>query len=172
MTGRQSAKDPTYPGKLNEPLDPHVNLPPIESEEYPEEAPPAEPGGDSEFEWRLEYDEKCGLLCDHFSIARDDPDRWMKLALALAKRHVPGFQEKHPETRGRRREWEIGEEFALWYEFDVLVKSGKKERPAAEILLKHHPDIKASPAALVIRLKRFNKSLKVQLEDWWIHKRR
>jgi hypothetical protein len=172
VTGRRPAKQPHYPGKLNEPLEPRENPPPIESEEYPEDVAPAETSGAPEFEWRLEYDEKFDLLYDHFSIERDDPERWMKLALVLAKQHVPGFQEKHTETRGRRRKWEISDEFALWYEFDILVKNGKTERQAAKILLERHPNIKASKSALLIRLKRFDQSLKVQLEDWWIHKRR
>lgn len=170
MTGRRPAKESLYPGKLNEPLEPKLSPPPIESEEYPEDVAPAGASEDPEFAWRLEYDEKFDLLSDHFSIARDDPERWMKLALALAIRHVPGFQEKRPETRGRRRKWEASDEFVLWYEFDVLVKSGKTERQAAKILLERHPTIKASSAALLIRLKRFDKDWKAQLKHWWTHK--
>lgn len=172
MTGRRLAKEALYPGKLNEPLEPNVNPPPIETEEYPEDVALAGTSGEPEFEWRLEYDEKFDLLCDHLSIERDDPERWMKLALALAKRHVPGFQEKPPEMRGRRRAWENSDAFVLWYEFDILIKSGKTERQAAKILLERHPNIKASKAALLIRLKRFDKALKASLEHWWAHKRR
>jgi hypothetical protein len=148
----------SYPGKLNEPLEPSVDEPVSLS-----------PG---EFESRPEFDEKFELLFDYFSISKDPPERWQKLALALAKTHVPGFQERQPETRGRRNEWQMTDEFALWYEFDILLKQRKTERQAAGILLKRHPHIKASEAALLIRLRRFNKSFKVQALDYWVkHKR-
>ena len=158
MTGRRTAKPPLYPGKLNEPLEP--------GEDEPISLPPGE------FEAQPEFNERLELLFEYFSISKDDPEGWKKLALALAKTHVPGFQEKQPETRGRRNEWEMTDEFALWYEFDILLKKGKKERQAAGILLKRHPHIKDSQAALLIRLRRFDKRFKAQALDYWVkHKR-
>lgn len=125
-----------------------------------------------ELEWRPEFDERFELLFEHFSISKDDPECWQKLALALSKNHVPGFQDKQRETRGRPSEWQITDEFALWYEFDILVKNRKSERQAAKIILERHPDIKASPSALLIRLKRFDKRLKAETECWWKQKHR
>lgn len=158
MTGRRTAKTPLYPGKLNEPLEPR--------DDEPHSLPPGEP------EWRPEFDERFELLFEHFSIWTDDPERWRKLSLALAKAHVPGFQEKQPGTRGRRSEWEMTDEFALWYEFDILLSKGKKERQAARILLKRHPHIKNSRDALLIRLRRFGKRFKAEAISLWMkHKR-
>ncbi|MDE2167224.1 MAG: hypothetical protein KGJ66_12920 [Alphaproteobacteria bacterium] len=157
MTRRRTAKPPLYPGKLNEPLGPSdepISLPP------------------GEFEWRPEFDERFELLFEHFSISNDDAERWKKLSLALAKNHVPGFQEKQPETRGRPSKWALTDEFVIWYEFDILVKKGKTERQAVRILTERHPDIKDSQSALLIRLKRFDKRLTAQTQQWWKHKRR
>ena len=39
--------------------------------------------------------EKLPALFAHFSIQEDDPDRWQQLALALAHKHVRGFQVVH-----------------------------------------------------------------------------
>jgi hypothetical protein len=39
--------------------------------------------------------EKLPSLFAHFSIQEDDPDRWQQLALALAHKHVRGFQVVH-----------------------------------------------------------------------------
>ncbi len=40
-------------------------------------------------------EEKLPALFAHFSIQEDDPDRWQQLALALAYKHVRGFQVVH-----------------------------------------------------------------------------
>jgi hypothetical protein len=158
VTGRRPAKTPLYPGKLNEPLEPSVD--------EPVSLPPGE------FESRPEFGEKFELLFNHFSISKDDPESWKKLALALAKNHVPGFQERQPETRGRKSKWVSTDEFALWYEFDILLKQRKTERQAAGILVKRHPHIKASEGALLIRLRRFDKRFRAQALDYWVkHKR-
>ena len=163
MTGRRTAKPPLYPGKLNEPLEP--------GDDEPISSPPGE------FELRPEFNERFELLFKHFSISKDHPERWKKLALALAKNHVPGFQEKQPETRGRPSKWEISDEFVLCCEFVFLQISGKSERQAAKILSERHPEISDSSAALLIRLKRFEKRFKAALAEylavyWAKHKRR
>ena len=46
---------------------------------------------------------KMGLLLDHFGIDRASETCWAQLALALAKKHVPGFQPP-PKPQGRPKE--------------------------------------------------------------------
>jgi hypothetical protein len=43
------------------------------------------------------------LLLEHFGIDPADESRWSKLALALAEKHVPGFQPP-PKPQGRPKE--------------------------------------------------------------------
>lgn len=47
---------------------------------------------------------KMYLLLEHYRIERREPECWFVLALALAKDHVPGFQEELPA--GRPSEWD------------------------------------------------------------------
>jgi len=58
----------------------------------------------AEFEAQLDAHESTGLdlLCEHYAIAdADRGERYRRLALALARDHVPYFQVPH-KTRGRR----------------------------------------------------------------------
>jgi hypothetical protein len=174
---RRSQKSP-YPRELREPLEPRDDpLATLDDEEallperrtllteFPDLPVPNAAktglidGSDLLFEmsWRPEYDERFGLLCDHFSIRRDDPDRWRKLALALAKTHVPGFQERGP--RGAPKKMPSTQEFLLWERFLALARKHKSERAAAEILAKQlnrsNPAQPTSSKALLRRLQRF-----------------
>jgi hypothetical protein len=51
-------------------------------------------------EWIRQRTNKMDLLLSHYGIDPTGEDCWRKLALALAKRHVPGFRPPPPE-RGR-----------------------------------------------------------------------
>src|SRR3954471_19897113 len=84
--------DTSYMGILNEPL--------------PELKPPgllSDP--DEEQRWLgTLVTEKLAALFVHFRIDPAGPDAWCQLAIALALRHVPGFQPPGPK-RGPTKEW-------------------------------------------------------------------
>lgn len=56
--------------------------------------------------------EKMTALFVHFGINPASPDAWCQLAVALAFRHVPGFQPPRPK-RGRAKEWDLNAQFEL-----------------------------------------------------------
>ena len=177
------AKRVVYPGKLNKPLEPRgEDAPSVASDEYPSEEEitsiPQEKfpiGGFVDLEklvfekmWRPEFGEKLKLLCDHFKIRRNDPDKWRKLALALAQNHVPGFQEKKSRGRGRHKGWNDIEELIVFQRFMAAKARGLKERSAAafvaKTLDKGFPKIRPVPEtsdkALLRRLRRIELRLK------------
>lgn len=177
--GRQSKRIIKYPGELNTPLEPRSDLSQIElssDNSDDEDIPPlisdnTSIGGTIDFDqhlfelmWRPEYDKKFDLLFDHYLIPHNDPDRWRKLALALAQDHVPGFQEKGTKTRGRPKALYGAHEFALWQQFRKLVEAGQSERNAAAIMAKKltasRPGSNVTWAALLRRLQRFEGQLR------------
>ena len=48
--------------------------------------------------WEQEDHDQLGLLADDLGIA-DDPSRWYRLALALARKHEPAFKERAPQVK-------------------------------------------------------------------------
>lgn len=50
-----------------------------------------------------ELDKKIPLVFEHHEISTNDSNKWEKLALKLAKAHIPGFQIQH--TVGRKIKW-------------------------------------------------------------------
>lgn len=176
---RQPKRIIKYPGELNTPLEPPselIGIEPVEDNSADKiiEAPVPDnysASGELDFDqylfelmWRPEYDEKFDLLCVHFFIGRDDPDKWRKLALSLAKAHVAGFQEKGTATKGRPKAWRDADEFALWQQFRKLVEGGQSERNAAAIMAKKlnasRPGSNVTRAALLRRLQRFEERLR------------
>ena len=170
-----------YPGKLNEKLGPLI--PDFAEFEWRSEPDAVFTERDqSEFEalldcfavkiddptWRPEYDEKFDLLCDHYSIARDSPDKWRGLALALAIDHVPGFQEKPGSIRGRKKSMESMIESGLLGRFIQLTGKGLSERNAARLIaseLERRTDIKMSGKAVLARVKRLMPAWRTHLTD-------
>jgi hypothetical protein len=175
------AKKVAYPGKLNKPLEPRDDdALSVASDEYPSEEEiipiPQEKfpiGGIVNLDqlifekmWRPEFDEKFELLCKHFEIPPDDPDKWRKLALALAQNHVLGFQEKQSRGRGRHKGWNDVEELIVWQRFVAAKARGLSERSAAAFVARTlgegFPAIRSIPkvsaASLLRRMKRIEKS--------------
>lgn len=108
--------------------------------------------------WRPEYDERFDLLCDHYAIAHDSPDKWRMLTLALAIDHVPGFQEKSGGIRGRKKSIGATLEVALLGRFTELTQTGQSERNAARLIaneLERRTGKKISSKAILARVKRF-----------------
>jgi hypothetical protein len=58
-----------------------------------------------------EKTDKLYKLCDHFEIDRNDPQKWFRLSLALAEKHVRGFQERRKPGAKTKwtpfRKWEL-----------------------------------------------------------------
>jgi len=179
----KSAQRIIYPGKLGEPLETMgENVLSVPSDEYPSEEEivpiPQEKfpiGGSVDLDqlvfekmWRPEFDEKFELLCKYFEIRCDDPDKWRKLALALAQNHVRGFQEKQSRGRGRHKGWNDIEELIIWQRFMATKARGLSERSAAayvaKTLDKGFPAVRPAPnvsaASLLRRLKRIELRLK------------
>jgi hypothetical protein len=52
---------------------------------------------------------KFGLLLEHYGLAADDPDPWLKLAVCLALEHVRGMQvsERARAKKGAPRKWSL-----------------------------------------------------------------
>jgi hypothetical protein len=106
---------------------------------------------------RWEYDQKLPLLMDHFGIRKDDPDHWYKLAVCLAVKHVPGFQEKARRKGGRPRAMTIEEETTLYAKFCEFRQNGHTERNAARLLandLQKPGHSKVSRASILRRMQR------------------
>jgi len=177
------AKRVVYPGKLNKPLEPRgEEALSVASDEYPSEdeiAPiPQEKfpiGGFVDLDqlvfektWRPEFGEKLKLLCEHFKIRRNDPDKWRKLALALALNHVRGFQEQQSRGRGRHKGWNDIEELIVFQRFMAAKAKGLKERSAAAYVARTlgegfptiRPVPKISASGLLRRLTRIGSRLK------------
>jgi hypothetical protein len=176
---RQSKRIIKYPGELNTPLEPRsdlflTELPSVNPDD--DDIPPpisyyASIGGTIDIDrylfelmWRPEFDRKFDLLFGHYSISRDDPNKWGRLALALAEAHVPGFQEKEAKMRGRPKAWSGAREFNLWQQFRKRVEGGQSERNAAAIMAKKlnasRPGSNVTGAALLRRLQRFEEHLR------------
>jgi hypothetical protein len=68
---------------------------------------------------------KFPLLFDHFGIAEGDPDRWAKLAHALAITHVPGFRIVRDAGRPTQLTWDVRQRF---YQAFVREKSKQTAR--------------------------------------------
>lgn len=118
--------------------------------------------------WRPEYDEKFDLLCDYHSIERDSPDKWRRLALALAIDHVPGFQEKAGGMRGRKKGLEPTLEVGLLGRFIELTGKGLSERNAARLIaneLERRTGVKISGKAVLARVKRLRPAWDAHLAE-------
>jgi len=104
------AKRIAYPGKLNKPLEPRAeDAPSVPSDEYPSEeeiAPiPQEKfpiGGSVDLDqlvfekmWRPEFGEKLELLCEHFKIRRNDPDKWALLQFSCGQNLLRIWHNQH-----------------------------------------------------------------------------
>ena len=88
--------------------------------------------------WVLaERDRKFRLLIDHYGIDGADPDLWPKLAMALADKHVRGFQVR--QRPGRRR-GSVKVTARLEADIDALVSQGLNVRSAAEKVRKRYAD--------------------------------
>jgi hypothetical protein len=70
-------------------------------------------------------------LLEHFGIARDDSERWYKLALALAIEHIPGFQAKRsPGRRKIETTWMLS---SLYRTFIREMANQRRRRQSVEI---------------------------------------
>lgn len=77
------------------------------------------------------------VLLNHFGINYDDPHLWERLALALAKKHVRGFQERHKS--GAKEKWNIFMKWELKEAVDRKMEgknSGKGVTWACKVLAK------------------------------------
>jgi hypothetical protein len=66
---------------------------------------------------------KLPALFAHFGIREDDPDRWRQLALALARKHVPGFGVVHATGAPTKETVEL---LCRFYRFFIQKKSDRK----------------------------------------------
>jgi len=113
--------------------------------------------------WRWEFDQKFLLLFEHYAIAKDDTNRWQKLCLALARAHVPGFQEKASRKKGRPHTMSPQVEERLYVRFSELRQDGQSDRNAARLMVKElrkSGQVVGSDAALLRRMQR--RELKIQ----------
>lgn len=100
-----------YSDELKKPLEPIHGFGAVQSKER-----------DARLQEKLTktFCEKFLLLFQHFGIAPDTPDAWVRLSFALAQKHVRGFQEIRKP--GVKRKWTIFERFKLKKEVDELLK--------------------------------------------------
>jgi hypothetical protein len=113
-------KPPEYPGDLNEPL---PKLEDLLSGRFEE----AQRHRMDEM-WRRLF-----LLFDHFEIDRTDPHRWGRLAICLAQKHVPGFQDAKPKP-GREKEWDFENDWRLFNDVRELMAKQPSISNACRIL--------------------------------------
>lgn len=97
-----------YTGELAKPLDPMPGFGAVPSKTKLNE------------EYSRKLSSKLLLLFDHFGINRDDPSLWVRLSLALAQAHVPGF--KHRKKAGAKKQWNVFKLLQLQREVDVMKK--------------------------------------------------
>lgn len=64
-------------------------------------------------------------LLEREDIPSHDPDRWFRLALALAIRHEPTLQVARPSAAGQPRKWKEWDLIALW----ARVRKSRLENP-------------------------------------------
>jgi hypothetical protein len=87
--------------------------------------------------------EKLVLLLRHYDVARDDPDRWRRLAFRMALDFVPGMRVEYeiPRQRGRPRKWK-GELGKIFYRHIQAINKerGRGVRDAIRTLLKRLGD--------------------------------
>ncbi len=62
--------------------------------------------------------EKIIELFKHYKIDVNAPNATMKLILALANNHVPGFQVVTPQKKGARKKWSDDDLLILWWEVE------------------------------------------------------
>lgn len=81
--------------------------------------------------------ERWEALYHHYGIDPAEPDAKDRLLLSLARAHVPGFQFKEDETRGRRRT-SSGELVDLIHDVESLKAKGKSTKRACDLLAEHY----------------------------------
>jgi hypothetical protein len=79
--------------------------------------------------------EKFTALFVHFRIDPASPDGWCQLAIALAVRHVPGFQPPGPKP-GRAKEWDMNAQFELCSLIAEYEQRGSNPHAACHDLVK------------------------------------
>jgi len=81
--------------------------------------------------------EKMGLLFNHYKIDPSDEQSWQKLAISLARAHVPGLRFANRPKRGRKPTWKTGRYDELVRAVDdVKSRTGKSTNEAIAELLK------------------------------------
>ncbi len=81
--------------------------------------------------------ELLGLLLNHYGIKDETENRWYLLSLALAREHIPAFQE---ESRGRDKSWSDKHEALLYLQVRNLApKFDGNESEACRQLIKEPP---------------------------------
>jgi hypothetical protein len=73
--------------------------------------------------------EKLPALFAHFSIQEDDPDRWQQLALALAHKHVKGFQVVHSTGAPVVKSVEL---LCRLYRYFIRTKADRRQRKRSQ----------------------------------------
>lgn len=97
---------------------------------------------------------KLPALFAHYGISTNEPNYWRKLALALANRHVRGFQIKKPKGAKVRRPLF---DFDLWAKVRLLQVEKKYSATRACALIWKHTDRKGTPSDLRRRFTAANK---------------
>jgi len=83
---------------------------------------------DSSVETSCRKIDKLLKLLELYKIDSLAKHRWLRLALALAEQHVPGFRVIHepPHKRGRPRSWKAGQADSLLHDVEELRRANKK----------------------------------------------
>lgn len=59
--------------------------------------------------------EKLGVLCEHYGISKEDPNRWFSLSFALAGEYVPGFKVISDKRKTKPNKWTLEKYAALYF---------------------------------------------------------
>jgi hypothetical protein len=159
----RSPKDPTpeYTGVLAKPL-PHIltGEPPFDGR-----LPAFRDFEHIDLHLNNEITRRLFLLLDHHGISRESKSRWIMLAQALARTHVPGFRFEKDEKRGVKMQWKYRRELAFYAAVKLRVLDGLSVAEACRQLAgtKEYRPMKAgSLRTRFQRIKRENPSAR----DW------
>lgn len=148
---------PEYTGDLAKPI-PHIltGEPPFDGS-----LPPFRDFENVDLHISAELNRRLFLLLDHYGISRELRSRWIMLAQALARIHVPAFRFEKDEKRGVKLQWKYRSELVFYAAVKLRVLDGLTEAAACRQLAetKEYRPMKAgSLRTRFQRIKRENPS--------------
>lgn len=100
------------------------------------------------------YIERLGLLFMHYGIDPAEPSAWRDLTVALAMRHVPGFQLRRAKSVGAPKKWNDARSLKLHADVVVLRRQGLSlDRAIATLIARGGPYRRQRAGSLKVRFK-------------------